>query len=378
MKVVITGGLGFIGMAVASRLLTSGHGVLLLDSLTPQVHGDVPSLSPPPGAEVMRLDVRELPQRFDVLEGADAVCHFAAETGTGQSMHKIVHYVDVNDGGTAAVLEAIANCSRRPKRLILSSSRSVYGEGAYLDTSAGGRIVHPPTRSAFQLAAGRWDHCDATGEPLVSVPTPESMQPSPGSVYAATKVAQEMLVAATAGSLGLTATILRFQNVYGEGQSLRNPYTGIISIFFNRARQGLPIPVYEDGRESRDFVHVSDVVRAVEQALEAELPPNAILNVGSGVATSVQSLAQQLLQAAALQVPVEVTRQYRVGDIRHCHADLEAIRSLLGWTPTTSLEHGLQRFCAWARNQPVQIDRLDAATAELRRHGLTSASGPAP
>ena len=365
-------------MAVASRLLAAGHGVLLLDALTPQIHGDIPCLQPPQGAEVLRLDVRELPRRFDLLEGADAVCHFAAETGTGQSMHKIVHYVDVNDGGTAAVLESIANCSRRPKRLILSSSRSVYGEGAYRDTAAGNQMVQPPARSAAQLAAGRWDHCNLNDEPLVSVACPESMQPSPGSVYAATKVAQEMLVVAAAGPLGLMATILRFQNVYGEGQSLRNPYTGIISIFFNRARQGMPISVYEDGRESRDFVHVSDVVRAVEQALEADLPPNTILNVGSGVATSVQSLAERLLQVAALQVPIEVTRQYRVGDIRHCYADLESIRRLLGWAPTTPLEQGLQRFCAWARDQPVHVDRLDAATAELRHHGLTSTSEPTP
>lgn len=374
LKVVITGGLGFIGQKLARRLIAEGHGVTLIDAITPQIHGDLPQVGAPDGALVVRADVRELAHRSDLFDGSDAVYHLAAETGTAQSMYQIQQYVSVNDLGTAAVLEAISRCARRPRQMVLASSRSVYGEGAYEDASRPGERVLPAARTAAQLAGGQWNPTASGGGLLTAIATPESSPFSPGSVYAATKAAQELLVSSAAASLGVRSTILRFQNVFGEGQSLRNPYTGIISIFFNRARQNLEIPIYEDGEESRDFVHVDDVIEALCRVLQAELPAGTTLNVGSGVATSVSTLARTLLEVSRLAVPVRVTGQYRVGDIRHCFADLSRARALLGFEPRLSLSDGLQRFVDWARTQPVYEDQSARATDELKKMGLTNAS----
>ena len=372
MKIVITGGLGFIGRHLATRLLAAGHDVLLIDSLTPQIHGDIPAASVPDGARFVRFDATRLQDRADLVDGSDAVFHFAAETGTAQSMYQIAHYTNANCGSTAALLEAIAKCRRRPRQVVVTSSRSVYGEGAYVRPDAPGRILQPMPRTPEALAAADWEPRDADGTALVAVPTPESLHFAPGSVYAATKAAQELLLNSAAAALGFKSTIFRPQNVFGEGQSLQNPYTGIISIFFNRARQGLPIPIYEDGLESRDFVHVSDVTAAMQACLAAELPQGAAINLGSGIATSVSALAATLLKAAGLDVPVRVTGQYRVGDIRHGYADLSVARRLLGFEPRVSLEDGLRRFCAWAATQPVHVDKSEQATAELRSNGLTN------
>lgn len=372
MNILITGGLGFIGAHLATALVQAGHDVTLLDSLSAQIHGEVPQPFVPQGVTVIRADVRELAERVEVVEGKDVVFHLAAETGTAQSMYRIRHYVDVNEAGTAALLEAIAKCQRRPKQVVLSSSRSVYGEGAYRRVDGQHGVVLPPPRSRARLAAHQWEHVADDGMSLEPIATPESLLPAPGSVYAATKAAQELLLASASDALGFTSTVLRFQNVYGEGQSLRNPYTGIISIFFNRARQGLEIPVYEDGEESRDFVHVDDVVRALMCSVEAHLPNGAVINIGAGVPTSVLGLARTLLAAASFTVPVRVTGQYRVGDIRHCFADLDRMDRLLGLKPEVSLTAGLSRFCAWASTQPVHVDRLEEATNELRRKGLSN------
>ena len=372
MKILITGGLGFIGSRLATSLLHRGHDVVLVDSLSPQIHGEVPETRVPESATVVRLDVRELAQRHDLLEGSDVVFHLAAETGTAQSMYQIAHYVSVNELGTAALLEAIAKCTRRPRQVVLASSRSIYGEGAYRAAGGDGHIVQPSPRTRQQLASHHWEHTTPQGDRLEAVPTPESLLPAPGSVYAATKASQEMLIASASEALGIKSQILRFQNVYGEGQSLQNPYTGIISIFFNRARQGLEIPVYEDGLESRDFVHVDDVVRALDRVLAVDLPSGTVINVGSGLATTVLTLSRTLLKVAGLDVPVRVTGQYRLGDIRHGFADITRLNTLLGLEPEISLEEGLRRFSAWASKQPAHVDRLDAATQELQKKGLSN------
>lgn len=371
-RILITGGLGFIGSALARRLSATGHDVLVIDSLSPQIHGDVPTVAAPDGVRVARIDVRELARRPDLVEGRDVVYHLAAETGTGQSMYQIAHYVHVNDGGTAALLEAMSQCSRRPQKVVLASSRSVYGEGAYVAEDAPGVLVQPAPRTRDQLDRGEWEPRDARGRPLRAVATPETLAFAPGSVYAATKASQELLLSSASSALGFRSTIFRFQNVYGEGQSLQNPYTGIISIFFNRARQQLEIPLYEDGEESRDFVHVQDIVTALHLALDADLPPGATMNLGAGRGTSVRELARELLSAAGLDVPVRVTGQFRVGDIRHCFADLDAARRLIGFQPEVRLDVGLRRFAAWASQQPIHEDRLAQATEELRRKGLAN------
>ncbi len=372
MKIVITGGLGFIGQHLATRLVAAGHDVLLVDSLSVQIHGDIPSVVVPAGARVARVDVCQLHEHPELVEGSDAVYHLAAETGTAQSMYRIAHYTSVNCGGSASLLEAIARCTRRPRQVVLASSRAVYGEGAYVRSDMPTQILQPAPRTREALAAGDWQPRDADGAPLVAVATPESLPFAPGSVYAATKAAQELLLNSAAAALGIRSTVFRFQNVYGEGQSLRNPYTGIISIFFNRARQGLDIPIYEDGLESRDFVHVADIVEALQAALSADLPSGAAINLGAGEATPVGALAASLLRAAGMDVPIRVTGQFRVGDIRHCHADLAVARRLLGFAPRVSLDTGLRRFCAWAASQPVHEDRSVAAASELRSKGLAN------
>lgn len=375
MRILITGGGGFIGSALSRALLERGHEVTILDPLSPQIHGDLPAYEPVPGTVLRRLDVRSLRHSPDLLEGVDVVFHLAAETGTGQSMYRIADYVDVNEMGTAALLEAIAQASSRPRRLILASSRSIYGEGAYVAPSRPDHLIQPAARSHAQLQQHQWDFTDDKGETLVPVPTPEHLPPRPASVYAATKMAQEMLVSSACPGLGVTASILRFQNVYGEGQSLQNPYTGVLSILFNRARQGLEINVYEDGRESRDFVHISDIVAALLLVMEADTPSGAVYNVGSGVPTSLLELAQTLTGLAGFSAPIRVSGDFRVGDIRHCYADLTAIQRDLGFEPAVSFSAGLERFIGWARHQPAYQDKSEIAAEELRSRGL--ASGPA-
>jgi dTDP-L-rhamnose 4-epimerase len=372
LKIVITGGLGFIGKSLASALLALGHDVLLVDSLSVQVHGELPVTVAPEGARIARLDMRDIAEHAELLEACDAVFHLAAETGTAQSMYRIAHYVGVNEGGTAALLEAIARCTQRPRQVILASSRSVYGEGAYVRAHSPAQIVQPAPRRRADLEAGIWEPLDEQGQPLRAVPTPESLAFAPGSVYAATKASQELLLNSAADALGFRSTVFRFQNVYGEGQSLQNPYTGIISIFFNRARQGLDIPIYEDGVESRDFVHIADIVASLLTALDAELPSGAVINLGSGAPTSVLELASALVQAAGFEVPIRVTGRYRLGDIRHCYADLTRARRWLGYEPRIALPEGLRRFCTWAIGEAVYQDRSDVAAAESRAKGLSN------
>jgi dTDP-L-rhamnose 4-epimerase len=372
MKIVITGGLGFIGQHLTRELIQSGHDILIIDSLSPQIHGDLPSITVLHGVSVIRMDIRNIAERYELIEGADAIFHLAAETGTAQSMYQMSHYTRVNCEGTTALLEAIAKCSKRPKHIILASSRSVYGEGAYTLTNNPGEIVTVSVRSRDALDNAQWEPLDYSGRSLTAIGTPENFHFAPGSVYAATKAAQELLITSSCIALGLRATVFRFQNVYGEGQSLRNPYTGIISIFFNRARQGLQIPVYEDGLESRDFVHIKDIVSALTKALLTSLPSGIILNVGSGIQTSVNNLAKTLLEVSGFVVPIKITGQYRLGDIRHCFADLSQIKKHLGFTPQISLDEGLKNFCTWAITQPIHVDQSSKAEAELKERGLTN------
>jgi len=372
MRVVITGGLGFIGIELGRKLVALDHEVILIDNLSVQIHGELPIVSVPEGVKVVRMDICEIAERHELIDGTDVVFHLAAETGTAQSMYQMSRYTRVNCEGTSSLLEAISKCSRRPKHVVVASSRSVYGEGAYALADDPGSLVPALARKREDLEAGRWEPVDNLGRSLVAVPTPENLQFAPGSVYAATKAAQELLLSSASIALGIRVTIFRFQNVYGEGQSLRNPYTGIISIFFNRARQGLHIPVYEDGLESRDFVHVRDTVAVLASAIETTLPNGVILNVGSGVPTSVSHLAATLLKESDFDVPVKVTGQYRLGDIRHCFADMSQTAKYLGFVPKTSLEEGLRGFCRWASTQPVHQDRSAQAEAELKERGLTS------
>lgn len=371
-KTLITGGAGFIGSRLARILLERGHEVVILDNLSPQIHGEIPHVTMPDGVRFLRADVRDIGAQAEIISAADAIFHLAAETGTGQSMYQIEKYVHVNELGTAKLLQVLSNCKRKPRKLILASSRSVYGEGAYLDESTGA-LVRPRPRDIDQLVSGEWGpRSKNTGTTIRAVATPESFPFSADSVYAATKAAQELMMIAAAPGLGAVTNVFRFQNVFGEGQSLQNPYTGIISIFFNRARQGLDIPLYEDGLPARDFIHVDDVVRPLADALTAGLENGSTINLGSGVPTTIRELAEKLCATAGFSVPIEVSGQYRVGDIRQCWADLTLAKTLLGFTPSVSLEQGLERFTTWARQQPRYSDNSAKALSELKAKGLSS------
>lgn len=374
-KILITGGAGFIGTHLTRTLLARGTQVRILDPLSPQIHGTLPAgldwLSAE-GVDFRRASVLDERALRSALEGVDAVVHLAAETGTGQSMYEVARYNEVNVQGTALLLDIMANdASRRPRRLALASSRSIYGEGAYTCPACGPERRHPPARTGAQLARHEWEHaCPYCGGPLAAVPTREDDPPRPASIYAATKYAQEDLVRIGCSSLGIGYAILRLQNVYGEGQSLNNPYTGILSIFSTRVRRGMTLPIFEDGEETRDFVHVSDVARAFVAALERSEPLNEVVNVGSGVATSVRRVAGLLNAGFDGRSDIVVTREYRIGDIRHNRADITRLRELLGVEPSVDLPEGLRRFCEWVRTQPLPEDRLEAANVEMRARKL--------
>jgi dTDP-L-rhamnose 4-epimerase len=375
-KILITGGLGFIGMQVAKLLVEQRRRVLLFDNLSPQVHGAVPDLSSLPlltsaDIEVFRGDVRQASDWAEVLRDVKCVIHLAAETGTAQSMYEISRYAGTNIGGTAGLLDYLANQKHRVSKIILASSRSIYGEGAYRCELCG--VVNPPMRSAESLRSARWQpRCPACEGDIEAVATSESAPPQPASIYAATKLAQEDLVRIASKAFGIAAVIFRLQNVYGEGQSLKNPYTGILSIFSNQIRFGKTVNLYEDGKESRDFVHVSDVARAVVLAVNCDSADGRTLNVGCGKATTVEQIAILLSQMFGGTVQPVISGQYRLGDIRHGYADITAIRGALGFVPEISLEHGLARFVEWVKQQPAEHDRLDLATRELVSRGLMS------
>ena len=373
-KVLITGGLGFIGEHVARLLVEQGWHVLLFDNLSPQTHGAVPEIAMQgllqhSHVEAYRGDVRNPADWEKVLPEVSCVIHLAAETGTGQSMYEISRYTGTNVGGTATLLDYLANRRHNISKVILASSRSVYGEGAYRCARCG--VVYPPMRSEDMLSSGQWEpKCPSCSGQIAATATPEDAKLAPASIYAASKLAQEDLVRIATKALGIPAVILRMQNVYGEGQSLKNPYTGLLSIFSNQLRLGVALNLYEDGRESRDFVHVSDAARAIALALGSEAADGYTLNLGSGCATTIENIALLLREQFGSTIPYFVSGQYRLGDIRHGLADLTAIRARLGFEPLVSLEDGLGRFADWVKTQPIEPDQLVRATQELVERGL--------
>lgn len=372
-KVLVTGAAGFIGMPLVQRLLDDGIAVRALDNLSPQIHGvngQFPLWRTHPLVEVMHASITDQGVWDVALTDVEGVVHLAAETGTGQSMYQIPHYNAVNSQATAQMMDALAR-HKTLRRIVLASSRSIYGEGAFACDACGLNPVYPPPRSADALRQGKWDQlCPRCDAPMSLRPTTEDAPARPASVYAATKLAQEDLVRIVAAANNVSANILRFQNVYGEGQSLNNPYTGILSIFSTRIRRGLDLPIFEDGAETRDFVHVSDVVAAVRAALLAPPEIAATINVGSGVATSIADVAVELNRAFQGSSEIRVTGEFRLGDIRHNVADLTRLETILGVRPTIDLRTGLTYFAEWVRTQPLPEDRLGEANDELRARKL--------
>lgn len=370
-KALITGGAGFIGSHLADALLAMGYEVTVLDVLHPQVHG--PQQRVPDylhtAVHLVQKDARDRVALQAVLEGVDVVFHFAAYTGMGQSMYQIEEYLDVNVGGTAVLLQLLSEIPQKAPKLIIASSRAVYGEGAYHCSRCG--PVFPHLRTLQQLRDGHWQvHCPSCGRDTQPIPTPESKPVNPGSIYAASKVTQEQGSLITGTTYGVPVVVLRFFNVYGPRQSLQNPYTGVISTFLMRLVNGKPPQVYEDGRESRDFVHVKDVVQACVLAVEKEEANGRIFNVGTGRPLSMLQIAQLLAAEFGGPDPV-ITGQFRAGDIRHCYADIAKIRNVLGYEPQIRMETGLKELLQDVAGQPL-ADLSSLAEAELVKRNLAA------
>lgn len=372
--VLITGGAGFIGTRLARRLVGAGHTVTVLDALIPQVHGEDPKDSSPllkslDGiAEVIHGTVTSSDDLRKALANATVVVHLAAETGTGQSMYEIDRYVEANVGGTAKLLDLLANEKHSVKRIVVASSRSIYGEGAY--ETREGQIVYPPHRADETMAKGDFRVLGTDGEELQLIPTDENAKLHPSSVYGITKQMQESLIMTVAPTIGVEPVALRYQNVYGPGQSLKNPYTGILSIFSTLIRQGKAINIFEDGLESRDFVYIDDVVEATYLGVTHPAAAGGVFNVGSGVATTVKEVVGALFGAFKADVPTHISGNYRLGDIRHNIADTSRLRDILGFTPKTSFEEGVQRFAEWVLTEPVEGDTYQRSLDEMASRNL--------
>lgn len=369
MHILITGGAGFIGSHLADDLIHRGHRVRVLDNLAPQVHGD--SARRPSylndEIELLQGDVRNADDVRRAIDEVDAVYHFASAVGVGQSMYEIEHYTSTNNLGTAVLLQELVD-HRRVGRVIVASSMSLYGEGLYRTTE--GDLVAGSERPLEQLRTGVWELRGDDGEPLRPVPTPETKPPSLSSVYALSKFDQERLCLMIGRAYDIPTVALRFFNVFGTRQALSNPYTGVLAIFASRLLNGKAPLIFEDGLQRRDFVSVHDVIQACRLALEAPGAPGLAFNVGSGRCYTVREVAAMI--GAVLGKPIEpdVSGKYRVGDIRHCFADITLAREVLGYDPAVSLEDGLVELAEWLEGQAPH-DRVDAASRELAVRGLT-------
>ncbi len=371
MNILITGGAGFIGSNLAKTLVARGHAVTVIDNLSPQIHGENSPLLVSIREQVrfLRGDVRNREDWITALEGQEVVVHLAAETGTGQSMYEIERYVDVNIRGTALLLDILANQSHSVRRLVVASSRSIYGEGRYNCSTHG--TVYPQARAADAMESGdfhvKCPHCNTNAELMA---TTEDSQIHPSSIYGITKQNQEQMILTIGTSLDIPSVALRYQNVYGPGQSLTNPYTGILSIFSTRIKNGNEIVIFEDGEESRDFVFIEDVVDATIASIEMVDLGQHVANVGTGVRTSVLDVARSLIAAYGKEVPVRISGNFRLGDIRDNYADISKARVLLGFDPKVDFSTGIRRFAAWVDSQDVKTDTYEASISEMRAKGL--------
>lgn len=365
--ILVTGGAGFIGSHLVDGLLEHGHRVRVLDSFVEQVHRDT-ACQLPAEVELIRGDVRDRATVDAALEGVEVVFHEAAEVGVGQSMYAMQRYVGANTLGTAALLESLAERRGKIRKLVVASSMSIYGEGAYRCQSCG--PVAPPLRPASQLDRHEWEtlcpQCQAVLDPI---PTPETKPLEPASIYAITKQDQEQLCLIAGQAYGIPTVALRYFNVYGARQALSNPYTGIAAIFSGRLLNRQPPLIFEDGLQSRDFTHVSDIVQANLLAMESDAANFHSINVGTGVATPVQRMAQLIAEGLGISIEPEIAGTFRVGDIRHCVADITRARMMLGYEPKVSVERGVPQLLDWVQEQHAS-DAVDKAKAELQSRGL--------
>ena len=367
-KILITGGAGFVGSHLADELLEHGYQVRAFDNLAGQVHGE---RAKRPGylaseVELVVGDIRDPDAVTAALEDVDAVFHFAATVGVGQSMYEIANYTSINGGGTAVLLEALAQ--RPVQRLIVASSMSIYGEGLY--QTRDGKSMEGRERSIEQLRAHKWDVLGDDGQPLIPVPTPESKCPALPSVYAISKYHQERLCMLVGRAYGMDTVALRFFNIFGTRQALSNPYTGVLAIFASRFLNDNPPLINEDGEQRRDFVSVRDIAQACRLSLEKPAAAGHVFNIGSGRDYSILEIAGKMARVLGKEhIEPEIVGKCRVGDIRNCFADIALARKVLGYEPRISLDKGLEELAEWLETQTA-VDRVADASHELIMRGL--------
>ena len=350
-NILITGGCGFIGSELVNRLISDGRNRLwIIDSLHSQVHGENPAEPVyPDKVTFTRGDIRDKALVEEIISefNPEIIYHLAAETGTGQSMDEVARYCDVNVQGTAILLDAINKYGSDLKKIVVPSSRAIYGEGAYL--SGNGDRVIPGCRDELRMKSGSYDHLDAEGQALIPISTPEDVCPNPISIYASTKLMQEYMIEQSGNAKRWNAVFLRLQNVYGPGQSLKNPYTGVLSIFSSQLINGQELNIYEDGEIVRDFIYVTDVVDALIKASSENVPHGIKLNIGSGKPAKMLDVAKILINAIAPDSgKYYISGDYRDGDIRHAIADISLAIKILGWKPKVNLETGLGELAKWS------------------------------
>lgn len=370
-NILITGGAGFIGSNLSLKLIDKGYNITVLDNLSEQIHGDNSTLYETIEGKVTFLkgDVRNKEDWYKSLKDQHAVIHLAAETGTGQSMYEVQKYVDVNINGTAILLDYIVNETHSIEKVIIASSRAIYGEGKYLCTEHG--AVYPPERDERNLSNGIFEpQCPVCNNKLEIQATDEDSKIHPSSLYGITKQNQEQMVLNICKSVNVPAVAFRYQNVYGPGQSLKNPYTGILSIFSTQIRNGNDINIFEDGEESRDFVYIDDVIEATIQGLEKKEANFEVFNVGSGVQTSVLEVAETLKELYDAAIEVKISGNYRLGDIRHNYASLTKIRKHLGFEPKIDFQKGVSNFVLWVKGQEIGEDTYNKSIEEMKAKGL--------
>ena len=374
-NILITGGAGFIGSNLALKLISKGYHVTVLDNLDSQIHGENPDFNSPLYKSI-RNEVRLIKGSVTSrdawgksIPGQDAIVHLAAKTGTGQSMYEIEDYSNVNIGGTALMLDMLANTKNQISKVIVASSRAIYGEGKYISEEFG--EVYPDPRSDEELKKGdfevKYKDCK---KPLLLAPTDENSKIHPSSVYGITKQVQEQLVMTLTNTLGIAGLAFRYQNVYGPGQSLINPYTGILAVFSSVIRNNGSINIFEDGNESRDFVFIDDVINATILGLESNNGNGQVFNVGSGIPISVKTVVDELLHCFNKDIPVNITGNYRLGDIRHNYADISKIGRLLGFKPSIDFKTGIALFVDWVNKQNQSPENYQHSLDELRERKL--------
>jgi len=371
-NILITGGAGFIGSRLCEKLFDQGNNITVLDNLSEQIHGNGESFlfnKIKDKCTFIKGDVRDKNDWAHAIKNQEIIIHLAAETGTGQSMYEVEKYTNVNVIGTSHMLEILANSNHNVKKIIVASSRSIYGEGKYNCKTHG--VQYPSKRKEEDMKKGEFNpKCSMCNSTLNLLPTDEQSKIHPSSIYGINKQQQEQMVMLMGESLSIAPVAFRYQNVYGPGQSLSNPYTGILSVFSTRILNGNNLDIYEDGEETRDFVYIEDAVDATILGIEKEEANGHIFNVGSGVSTRVLDVANTLKRLYNSEINITVSGKFRLGDIRHNFADLSKSKDILGFTPKYNFERGITEFVNWVKTQEVMEDKYEKSIQQLKNKGL--------